>query len=79
VGEAVEAHGGDPVMIMGSGNDGTNLHAALLARRRHPSAYVIVRSFRASPFTADIATESGLHAFSLAELIEDGMPDAWFR
>jgi hypothetical protein len=40
---------------------------------------VIVRSFRASPFTADIATESGLHAFSLAELIEDGMPDAWFR
>jgi hypothetical protein len=79
VGEAVEAHGGDPVVIMGSGNDGTNLHAALLVRRRHPSAYVIVRSFRASPFTADIATESGLHAFSLAELIEDGMPDAWFR
>ena len=79
VGEAVEAHGGDPVVIMGSGNDGTNLHAALLVRRRHPSAYVIVRSFRASPFTADIAAESGLHAFSLAELIEDGMPDAWFR
>jgi hypothetical protein len=39
---------------------------------------VIVRSFRASPFTAEIAREAGVHAFSLAELIEDGMPGAWF-
>jgi Trk K+ transport system NAD-binding subunit len=78
VGEAVDSHGGDPVVIMGSGNDGTNLHAALLVRRQHPSAYVIVRSFRASPFTAEIARDAGLHAFSLADLIEDGMPGVWF-
>ncbi len=79
VGEVVEAHGGDPVVVMGSGADGTNLHAALLVRKRHPSAYVIVRSFRASPFTAGIASEAGVHAFSLAELIEDGMPHSWFQ
>lgn len=78
VDEEVRRHGGEPVVIMGSGNDGMNLHAALLVRRQYPLAYVIVRSFRASPFTADIAVESGLQAFSLADLIEAGMPDEWF-
>lgn len=78
VGRIVRAHGSDPVVILGSGNDGTNLHAALLVRREHPSAYVIVRSFRASPFTAEIARDAGIQTFSLADLIEDGMPDAWF-
>jgi len=77
VGEEVEAHGHDPVVILGSGNDGTNLHAAFLVRRQHPAAYVIVRSFRASPFTAEIAREVDVHAFSLAELIEAGMPSRW--
>lgn len=78
VGRIAEEHGGSPVIIVGSGNDGTNLHAALLARKQHPSAYIIVRSFRASPFTEEIARDAGLTTFSLAELIEDGMPAAWF-
>lgn len=72
------ADGRDPVFVMGSGNDGTNLQAALLARRQHPDAYVIVRSFRASPFTAETAREAGVHAFSLADLIESAMPPEWF-
>ena len=78
VGEEVGAHGHDPVIILGSGNDGTNLHAAFLVRRQHPTADVIVRSFRASPFTAEIAKEFDLHAFNLAGLIESGMPPSWF-
>jgi Trk K+ transport system NAD-binding subunit len=78
IGEVVRAVGHDPVIVLGSGNDGTNLHAALFACRQHPDAYVIVRSFRASPFTAEIAREAGVHAFSLAELIDSGMPDRWF-
>ena len=76
--EVVLAHGHDPVIILGSGNDGTNLHAALSVYKQHPGAYVIVRSFRTSPFTAEIAQEAGVHAFNLAELIESGMPGAWF-
>jgi Trk K+ transport system NAD-binding subunit len=78
VGEVVDAGGYHPVVIMGSGDDGTNLHAALVVRRQHPSAYVIVRSFRASPFTAEMASDAGVHAISLAELIENGMPASWF-
>ena len=78
IAEVVREGGHDPVIIVGSGNDGTNLHVALAVSRQHPGAYVIARSFRPSPFTAEIAEEAGLHAFNLAELIEDGMPGRWF-
>ncbi len=78
IGQVVRADGHDPVIILGSGDDGTNLHAALSVRKQHPGAYVIVRSFRTSPFTAEIAGEAGIHAFNLGELIESGMPEAWF-
>ncbi len=78
VGEVVQRHGHDPVIVVGCGNDGTNLHVALAVRKRHPGAYVIARSFEASPFTAEIAREADIQAFNLAELIESGMPEAWF-
>jgi hypothetical protein len=78
VGQTATAQGLDPVVILGSGSDGTNLHAAFLARSRHPGAYVIVRSFRASPFTAEVAEEAHLNAFDLAGLIREGMPPRWF-
>jgi Trk K+ transport system NAD-binding subunit len=78
VGEAVREKRRDPVVVLGTGNDGTNLHAALLARKEHPTAYLIVRSFRASPFTEQIARETNLEAFDLAGLLRDGMPPAWF-
>jgi hypothetical protein len=78
IGGVVRAHGHAPVVVMGSGDDGTNLHAALRVREQHPDAYVIVRSFRSSPFTEEVAREAGAHAFDLGGLIQSGMPDAWF-
>jgi hypothetical protein len=78
IGDIVHAHGNDPVVVLGSGDDGTNLHAALRVRSQHPGAYVIVRSFRTSPFTDEVATEAGAHPFNLGGLIESGMPEAWF-
>jgi voltage-gated potassium channel Kch len=78
IGDVVRAHGHDPVVVMGSGNDGTNLHAALMVRKRHPGAYVIFRTFCASPFTAEIAQETGVQAFNLRELVGAAMPETWF-
>ena len=78
IAKIVEADGHDPVVVMGSGDDGTNLHAALSVRKQHPGAYVIVRSFRTSPFTEEVAREAGAHAFNLGGLIESGMPQRWF-
>lgn len=73
----IDASGRPPVFIVGSGEDGPNLQAALMARRRYPSAYVILRSFRLSPFTEEIARDAGVEAFHLGGLIASGMPDRW--
>jgi voltage-gated potassium channel Kch len=78
IAEIVREHGHEPVVVMGSGDDGTNLHAALRVRDQHPGAYVIVRSFRSSPFTEEVADEAGAHAFNLGGLIQAGMPHRWF-
>jgi len=78
IGEIILEHGHDPVVVLGSGHDGTNLRAALRVREQHPGAYVIVRSFRSSPFAEEVADEAGAHAFNLGGLIESGIPAGWF-
>lgn len=77
IGARIEASGSAPVIIVGSGNDGINLQAALMARRRYPNAYVILRSFRLSPFTEEIAEAACVEAFHLGGLIANGMPERW--
>ena len=76
--EATAVAGTPPVFILGSGSDGTNLQAALSVRREHPDAHIVVRGFRASPFTDEVAREAGLHAVNLGLLVRDGMPEHWF-
>ncbi len=76
--EEVRSNGTNPVVILGSGDDGTNLHAALRVSKHHPGAYIIVRTFRASPFTTEVAEEVGAHAVNLRALIRNGMPASWF-
>jgi len=78
VSEVARTRAQEPVVILASGNDGTNLHAALMVRKRHPAAFVIVRGFGASPFTTEVAEDAGIHAFDLAELVGGAMPEAWF-
>ena len=78
IGEVVSLERNSPVIIVGSGDDATNLRAALAVCRRHPSALVIVRSFRTSPYMEEVLREAGAHPFNLGELIGAGMPDDWF-
>jgi len=73
----IQASGSAPVFVVGSWDDGINLQAALMARRRHPDAYVILRSFRLSPFTEEIARDASVEAFHLGGLIARGMPERW--
>ena len=74
----VQRHGHPPVVVLGSGNDGTNLHAAMRVRFHDPDAYLIVRSYRASPFTREVVRDANAHEVNLAELIQSGMPKEWF-
>ena len=78
IGEAIDEDGNDPVIVLGCGDDSTNLHAAFLVSKRYPTAYTIVRTFHASPFAVEIADDMDAHAFDLAALIEKGMPPRWF-
>ncbi|MCA9686213.1 MAG: hypothetical protein KC457_28855, partial [Myxococcales bacterium] len=66
---------GDPVIVVGTGDDGANLHLALDLIRRYPGAHITVRSFAASPFAREVAAASGLHLFALSELIAESMPE----
>jgi voltage-gated potassium channel Kch len=75
---AVVPAGVPPVFIFGSASDGTNLQAALSVRKEHPDAHIVVRGFRASPFTEEVAEEARLHAVNLGKLVRDGMPERWF-
>lgn len=78
IGETVELAETPPVIIVGSGDDGTNLHAALAFSEKYPESLVIVRSFRASPFMEEVLRESGAHPFNLGALIIGGMSDESF-
>jgi voltage-gated potassium channel Kch len=78
VDEVIGADVGPPVIVIGTGDDGLNLHLGLYLVRRYPGAYVIVRSFGDSPFASDVAAETGVLPFQLAELVTHSMPRAWF-
>ena len=79
VDELVARYTGEPVIIVGTGDESTNLHTALDLRRRYPEAHITVRSFARSPFAKDVATRARLQPFELAELISSSMPAAWFE
>ena len=66
-----------PFIVVGSGDDATNLRAALNLSANYPSAHIVARSFRQSEFIGSIAKESGVHAFAVADLVEESMPRRW--
>ncbi|MBT8405710.1 MAG: NAD-binding protein [Gemmatimonadetes bacterium] len=74
----VEPEGRAPVVVLGTGVDSTNVQVALRVRKHHPDSYVVARSFRPSPFSAEIVQEAGAHPLHLAGLIGQGMPERWF-
>lgn len=69
--------GHEPVLIIGSGEDGVNLRTALWLHARYPSAYVIVRSFRPSSFGAEVSVDGAFEVVSVSELIEASFPRRW--
>lgn len=67
-----------PVFIVGSGLDRIDLRIAMSLVQRYPQALVIARSDRQWSFTETFSRESGIHVFSVAKLVTESMPDAWF-
>lgn len=79
VDEVIRAEVGPPTIVIGTGDDGLNLQVALDLVRRYPDAHVTARSFADSPFAAEVAAQTGVSPFHLAELITNRMPPIWFE
>jgi hypothetical protein len=65
---------GEPALVIGSGNDGANMHTALWLKAKYPNAYVVARSFRTSTFADEVSRERGFEVFAVAELLAHSIP-----
>lgn len=67
-----------PVFVVGSGDDRTDLRIAMGLAGRYARGLVIARSDRQWSFSEDLASEAGIHVYSVARLVTESMPSAWF-
>jgi hypothetical protein len=75
--QTCESHRHEPLIIVGSDEDMVNLEVGLWLRRRYPNAYIVVRQFRRSVFSAELAREADIVLFAIADLITAAIPPAW--
>lgn len=66
-----------PVFVVGSGVDRIDLRIAMRLANRYTQGLVIARSDREWSFS-DALRESGVQVFSVAQLVAESMPNAWF-
>ncbi len=67
----------DCVVVLGTGSEEENLRTALWIRERYPHAKIIARCTKESQFAAEVGKEHGIVTVSIAELIEQSVPDDW--
>lgn len=77
--DEIDKVGGEPVFVLGSGVDRTNLRTALWLAGKYPKALVVARSEARWSFAEEVSRESGIATFSVAELVADSLPQAWFE
>jgi Trk K+ transport system NAD-binding subunit len=69
----------DPVFVVTTGNDQTNLRCAIWLRKRFPSALIIARTLAPSSFASGICDQHDVISVNTAELVEASIPHAWYR
>ncbi len=77
--EQVDLHRSEPVFVLGSGVDRTNLRTAMWLAQKYPRAFVMARSEARWSFAEEVSREAGIHTFSVAELVTQSMPVEWFE
>jgi hypothetical protein len=68
----------EPVVVIGSGVDRTNLRTAMWLAGKYPKAFVVARSEGKWSFAEEVSREAGIHTISVAELVAQSMPEEWF-
>ncbi|MGI9287948.1 MAG: NAD-binding protein, partial [Pseudomonadales bacterium] len=73
----IQLEKGEPVIIVGTGDDEQNLRTAVWLRKKYPYAKILSRSLFRSSFADEVGNDQSITTFSIAQLLEDNIPDAW--
>ena len=77
--EEIDLSRTEPVFVLGSGVDRTNLRTAMWLAQKYPRGFVMARSEARWSFAEEVSREAGIHTFSVAELVTQSMPVEWFE
>ena len=69
----------EPVFVITTGDDQTNLRCAIWLRKQFPKALIISRTMAPSSFARGICEQHDVVSVNTAELVEASLPHAWFR
>ena len=66
-----------PTILLGTGRAEDNLRTALWLKRKYPNALVFARTNDTSRLAEEVGAEHDIEAFSIRQLVEENIPDAW--
>jgi Trk K+ transport system NAD-binding subunit len=69
----------EPVFVVTTGDDQTNLRCAIWLRKQFPNALIISRTLRPSSFAKGVCEQHDVVSVNTAELVEASIPHAWYR
>jgi Trk K+ transport system NAD-binding subunit len=69
----------EPVFVITTGDDQTNLRCAIWLRQQFKNALIISRTLAPSYFAKGVCSEHNIVSVNTAELVEASIPHAWYR
>lgn len=69
----------EPVFVIATDNDQSNLRCAIWLRKQSPDALIISRTLAPSSFARGVCEEHDVVSVNTAELVEASIPHAWYR
>lgn len=69
----------EPVFLITTGDDQTNLRCAIWLRKQFPNALIISRTLAPSYFARGVCDQHDVVSVNTAELVESSIPHAWYR
>ena len=69
----------EPVFVITTGDDQTNLRSAIWLRKRFHKALIISRTLAPSYFAKGVCDEHDIVSVNTSQLVETSIPHAWYR
>ena len=69
----------EPVFVITTGDDQTNLRCAIWLRKQFPNALIISRTLARSSFANAVCEQHNVVSVNTAEMVQASIPHAWYR